>query len=58
MVDRLRKIGDAIYSISSPRSIKEAKRRKDSQNQERLFQKPKKERKNKPSEERLLDTRA
>jgi len=58
MVDRLRKIGDAVYSISRPRQIKEANRRKDQQNQERSFQQNKKERKNKPSGERILDTRA
>ena len=57
MVDRLRKIGDALYSISRPRQIKEANRRKDQQNQERTFQQKKKERKNKPPEKRLLDTR-
>ena len=56
MVDRLRKIGDAVYSINRPRQIKEANRRKDQQHPERSFQKSKKERKNKPSEERLLDT--
>ncbi len=57
MVDRLRRIGDGIYSIFSPDYIKEAKRRKDPQNQERFQKKKKKNSKKDDSEERLLDTR-